>query len=112
MAYISFVGSFDELSNLEELQTQYREQFDVWTDNEDVEFSEPRGFRNGLSYSSIGGQDSVTVYLAKVTDTIGHLVVDCPAGGWVEECFCHINEDGEPVKSGDNFNPNPIEQII
>lgn len=116
MAYISFVGSFDELPNLDELQTQYPERIDYWTeldyDYQDVECSAPTGFRNGLSYYSIGGQDSVTVYLAKIDDKIGHLVADCPAAGWVEECFCYLNEDGEPVKSGDDFNPNPIEQII
>ena len=72
------------------------------------------GFRAGLEYKEIGGKDSLTIYLAKLSAApgIGHLVADCTPGGWVSDTFVNLDENGEPIKAAENFNPNPVEQVI
>lgn len=117
MAYISFVGFIQEPTNHAELSEQYPQQFHERYLGEDslgdfVYNHVGEGFRDGLEYSVIGGENSLTVWLAVVSDGIGHLVADCPAGGWVDECFCVLDSDGKPLKSEDNYNPNPVPQVI
>jgi len=73
------------------------------------------GFRAKLEYKEIAHKDSLTIYLAVVPGTkptIGHLVADCTPGGWVSDTFVMLDENGEPIKAADNFNPNPVEQVI
>lgn len=73
-----------------------------------------QGGRTGMQYDHIDGQDQLSIYLAKVPflQNIGHLVADCPAGGWYEETFCILDAEGNPVKSADNLNPNPVPQLL
>lgn len=114
--YISFCGTFDVPENADDLAAQFPMQYDEvfeGTDSlgDDRYRDVSTGFRDGLSYDAIDGKDSLTVYLAKVSDNIGHLVASCPAGGWADETFVFLDEGGTPMKSAENFNPNPIEQL-
>lgn len=116
MAYISFVGFFPEVSESKLLQStyplQYEEVFEGRDSHGDDRFRDvSTGFRAGLKYDAIDGKDSLTVFLAKVDDNTGHLVASCPEGGWADECFVYLDESGDPKKSEDNFNPNPVEQL-
>jgi hypothetical protein len=72
------------------------------------------GFRTGLEYKEIGGKDSLTIYLAVVPgyNHIGHLVADCTPGGWVSDTFVMLDENSQPIKAAENFNPNPVEQLL
>ncbi len=72
------------------------------------------GFREGLLYKVIGRQDSLTVYLAEYpyNECIGHLVADCPQGNWVDSMWVKLDNEGNPVKAEENFNPNPVPQVI
>lgn len=70
------------------------------------------GFRDGLKYEAIGGVDNFTIYLATINASIGHLVASCPSAGWVDDCFVYLDESGHPIKSEENFNPNPVEQLL
>ena len=114
--YISFVGFIQEPENIETLQYTYlmgmQEVFlGENSHQEEVYDWKPTGFRDGLKYEVIGGQDSLTVYLATIDQNTGHLVADCPEGGWVNDCFCVLDAEGNPVKEN-QFNPNPVEQVI
>lgn len=114
--YVSFCGTFEVPENNNELSKkfplQYEEIFEG-TDSlgEDRYREVSTGFRDGLTYETINGKDSLTVYLAKIDDSTGHLVASCRAGGWADETFVFLNEHGKPVKSANNFNPNPVEQL-
>lgn len=115
-AYISFCGTFNVPANADELSSQFRIQYDEIFDGTDSHGNDRYrdvsiGFRDGLTYEAIDGKDSLTVYLAKVSDEIGHLVASCPEGGWADETFVFLDEAGIPVKSADNFNPSPVEQL-
>lgn len=105
--YISFVGYFDVLPNEQQLTKKYKRETRI-NDRDDIEDT---GYLLDVKYQSIGGKDSLTVYLADLGDNIGHLVADCSAGGWCDSAFVRI-QNGEPVKSELNFNPNPVEQVI
>lgn len=114
--YISFCGTFNVPANANELAKlfpiQYDEIFEGTDSHGDDRYRDvSTGFRNGLNYETIDGKDSLTVYLAKIDDSTGHLVASCPAGGWADETFVFLDEGGNPVKSAENFNPNPIEQL-
>ncbi len=122
--YISFCGFFEEPSlsqnNWEETLNlfypeQFREEY-LGTDSHGDECYREIGcgFREGLSYEVIGGQDSLTVYLAKTSENpfVGHLVADCPQGNWVDSMWVKLDEEGNPVKAEENFNPNPVPQVI
>ena len=114
--YISFCGTFNVPENVDALAAQFPiEYYEIYegTDSHGKErYREvSTGFRSGLSYEAIDGKDSLTVYLAKVSGNIGHLVASCPAGGWADETFVFVDEHGRPVKSAENFNPNPVEQL-
>ena len=116
MAYISFVGFFDEPSD-PELKTRYPMTFQEIYEGTDSHGDERYrsvscGFREGLKYECIGGVDSLTAYLATISDGIGHLVADCPQGGWVDDCFVYLDDNGQPIKSEENYNPNPVEQLL
>lgn len=101
MPYIAFVGFFKEVepSIVAALNVQYPELFsqeylgknsfgdDVFQDN-------PAGYRGLLQYEQIDYRDSLTVYLARINDKVGHLVADCPEREWVEECFVYLDGDG------------------
>ena len=128
--YISFVGSVLLPSNLEALKSKYpvstfKEEVLIRNrnigyddDNRQIEIdndyfcTETResGFRENLDYKVIDGKDSITVYMAVIDDISGHLVVSCPAGGWLETAFV-IVENGSLKKSSKNFNPNPVRQL-
>lgn len=115
--YLSFVGFFDVPQNIHVLYEQHPLQTDKvfeGVDSHGVErYREVSvGFREGLTYKEIDSQDSLTVYLAKVSNAIGHLVASCPAGGWVGESFVFLDEVGNPIKSSENFNPNPVKQLL
>lgn len=119
MPYIAFVGFFKEVepSIVANLNVQYPELFSqeylgknsfgdgVFQDN-------LAGYRGLLQYEQIDYRDSLTIYLARINEQIGHLVADCPEGGWVEECFVYLDSDGMPIKSDGNWNPNPIPQLL
>jgi len=96
--YISFCGTFEVPFNADALSAQFPLQYDT-------------AFRDGLSYEAIDGKDSLTVYLAKVDHNTGHLVASCPAGGWEDETFVFLDNEGSPVKSAENFNLNPVRQL-
>lgn len=102
--YISFIG-FLETPSESDLLTLNR----VYPPNHKC-----RGFRENLQYKEIGGKDSLTIELAVIPGHahIGHLVADCTPGGWVSDTFVMLDENGDPIKSPENFNPNPVEQII
>ena len=115
--YISFCGTFNVPANSSELAArfpiQYDEIFEGTDSHGDGRYREvTTGFRDGLNYEAIDGKDSLTVYLAKIDDSTGHLVASCPAGGWANETFVFLDNGGNPVKSAENFNPNPIEQLL
>jgi len=93
--YISFVGFFDKLPNEQELENQLQQ-----------------GLFADLPQKCIGGQDSLSIYLTDLGNGIGYLVADCPAGGWEDAAFVTLSNDGQPVKSEDNWNPNPVPQAI
>lgn len=114
--YISFCGTFYVPQNANDLSSQfplqYNEIFEGTDSLGDDRYREvSTGFRDGLNYEAIDGKDSLTVYLAKLSGNIGHLVASCPAGGWADETFVFLDEHEQPVKSADNFNPNPVEQL-
>lgn len=114
--YISFCGTFNVPTNANSLAVQYPMQYEesfegTDSNGDDIYQDIQTGFRNGLIYEEIDGKDSLTVYLAKIDDMTGHLVASCPAGGWSDETFVFLGESGCPVKSADNFNPNPVEQL-
>lgn len=98
--YISFCGKLKLPHNHKELERKFP-----------MSHYEQSGFRKKLLYDAIQTKDSLTVYLAKIDEKTGHLVADCPAGGWYEDVFvCLLN--GKPEKAEDNFNPNPFEQLL
>lgn len=114
--YISFCGTFNVPEN-SDLETRYPMTFSETFEGTDslgdhIYREVSNGFRQGLQYETIDGRDSLTVYLAKVSNDIGHLVADCPAGGWVDEAFVHLDASGNPIKSQDNWNPNPVPQLV
>lgn len=94
--YVSFCGTF--------LVPEIKES--------EFAFEEGSCFLEGYAYKQIGGQDSLTVFLTEVADGIGHLVADCPANGWQDSTFVLLDEENLPIKSEDNFNPNPVPQVI
>ena len=128
--YISFVGTVLLPTNVEELKSKYSVatyQEDVLVRNREIGYDDDNnqveidndywstetketGFRNDLEYKAVDGKDSLTVYIAKINDKIGHLVADCPAGGWVESCFVQL-ENGNLKKATENTNPNPVRQL-
>lgn len=115
--YISFCGVFSVPENFKRLEAayplQYDEIFEGTDSHGDDRYREvSTGFRDGLNYEAIDGQDSLTVYLARIDGNTGHLVASCPAGGWADETFVFLDESGAPVKSEDNFNPNPVRQLV
>lgn len=115
-AYISFCGTFNVPPNAKSLAMQfpmqYEEVFQGTDSNGDDCYKDvSTGFRSGISYESIDGKDSLTVYLAKIDDSTGHLVASCPAGGWADETFVFLGQSGHPIKSAGNYNPNPVEQL-
>jgi len=114
--YISFCGTFNVPANANELATQfpiqYAEIFEGTDSHGDDRYRDvSTGFRDGLNYEVIDGKDSLTVYLAKIDDNTGHLVASCPAGGWADETFVFLDRQDNLVKSSENFNPNPVEQL-
>lgn len=114
--YISFCGTFNVPGNADILSAQFPQQYDEIFEGTDSHGDDryrevSTGFRDGLGYEAIDGKDSLTVYLAKVSGNIGHLVASCPAGGWADETFVFLDESGKPVKAAENFNPNPVEQL-
>ena len=114
--YISFCGAFNVPENADALAVQFPLQYDEVFEGTDSHGDDryrdvSTGFRDGLSYASIDGKDSLTVYLAKIDDNVGHLVASCPAAGWADETFVFLDERGNPVKSAENFNPHPVEQL-
>lgn len=114
--YISFCGTFNVPQNADNLSSQFPLQYDEIFEGVDSHGDEryrevSTGFRDGLTYEVIDGKDSLTVYLAKVSANIGHLVASCPAGGWADETFVFLDGGGNPIKSAENFNQNPIEQL-
>lgn len=115
--YISFCGTFETPENIDALLAQFKSQYEEVFEGTDSHGNHyyreiPTGFRDGLNYNIIGGKDSLTVYIAKIDDNTEHLVADCPEAGWVEETFVQLDEYGNPVKSPNNYNPNPFEQLI
>lgn len=115
--YISFCGimSTPDWKTQAELVVKFPLKFVekyIGTDSANDEHWEtvPTGYREGLMYETIGGSESMTLSLSIISEEIGHLVADCPDGGWVEETFVML-ENGSPVKASE-FNPNPIEQVI
>lgn len=116
MKYISFCGYFEEPDNVDELEKKYpetfREEFLGTNSHEEDCYKDINcGFREDLDYQHIANKDSLDVYLAVIDETTGHLVADCPAGGWVNDCFVILDTEGQPVKANEE-NPNPIEQVI
>lgn len=114
--YISFCGTFNLPENADALNERFPLEYDEIFEGTDSHGDDryrdvSTGFREGLNYEAIDGKDSLTVYLAKVSPGIGHLVASCPAGGWADETFVFLDEIGNPVKSADNLNPNPVEQL-
>lgn len=115
--YISFCGTFnvpDADTLAAQFPLQYDEIFEGTDSHGDDRYREvSTGFRDGLSYEAIDGEHSLTVYLSKVPGTVnvGHLVASCPAGGWAHEAFVFLDERGKPIKSANNFNPNPVKQL-
>lgn len=101
--YISFCGNIKTPISSEILEEQY-----PVIENQN---GAPTGFRHSLDYAPFATKDSLTVYVARVQNSIGHMVADCPAAGWHEDTFCFLDEDGAPVKE-DDFNPNPVPQLI
>lgn len=87
MPYISFLGFMKDVepSIVAELSIEYPlvEWYNVQQPN-----------RSGLVYDQIDQRDSLTVYLARINDQVGHLVADCPEREWVEECFVYLDGDG------------------
>lgn len=115
--YISFCGTFDVPENsaalYDRFPLQYREIFEGTDSHGEDRYREvSTGFCDGLKYVVIDGENSLTVYLATVTNNIGHLVASCPAGGWADETFVFLDESGNPVKSEENFNYNPVRQLL
>lgn len=121
--YISFCGFLEEpkFTEFEQglLAQSYPEQFHeeclgINSHDEEVYREIKCGFRDNLEYGVIGGQDSLTVWLAKLSENpfMGHLVADCPQGGWVESMWVLLDNEGNPVKAEGNFNPNPVPQVI
>ena len=117
--YISFVGTFDVPKIASELYSKFPMKYYQINEGENSHGEEtitdmPEGFLEGLEYESVHSElDGIDLYLAKVPlpnlEIVGHLVVWCVAGGWNVETFCFI-KDGLPVKSENNFNPNPVPQ--
>ena len=89
----------------EECEEWYDESREIWT----TQYVQEKEFRQGLEYQSLDGKDSLTVYLAIIDHKTGHLVADC--GGWSTGTFV-VLENGRPKKSQNNYNPNPIEQLV
>ena len=119
--YISFVGLLETPteSDLLTLNRVYPENisevFQGYDTNGDPVYRDyNEGIRPGLNYREIGFKDSLTIYLAVIPGYahVGHLVADCTPGGWVSDTFVMLDENGEPIKAADNFNPNPVEQVI
>jgi hypothetical protein len=111
--YISFLGTFNVPNNLKELHARFPLQGEEVFEGRDAGNDCYRDwFRENLSYQAIDGKDSLTVYLATIDAHTAHLVASCPQGGWSEETFVFLDENGNPVKAADNFNPNPIEQLL
>lgn len=121
MPYIAFVGFFKEVDP--KLVSSLNDECPVIINCHEtgetdsigcpIFKEEWTGFREGgLFYSQIDYRDSLTIYLARINEQIGHLVADCPEGGWVEECFVYLDSDGNPIKDDDNWNPNPIPQLL
>jgi hypothetical protein len=94
--YISFLGFIQSPSNLETLEKQYPLSED--------------GFCAALKYEQIDQKDSLLIFLAKIDINTGHLVADFPDQR-NESAFVLLNKDGMPLKSNDNFNPNPVPQL-
>jgi hypothetical protein len=114
--YVSFLGTFNVPNNSEELHARFALQWEEVFEGrdsagDDIYRDVTTGFRENLSYQAIGGKDSLTVYLATIDAHTAHLVASCPQGGWSEETFVFL-ENGNPVKAADDFNPNPIEQLL
>lgn len=130
--YVSFVGFLVLPSNNDQLEKkypnntysyeesywevtgeEYDEEREEWYDTEE-EFTRiitgEEEFKN-LEYSIIDSQDSLTVYLSIIDEKTGHLVADCPAGGWSTGTFV-VLENGTPKKSENNYNPNPVRQLV
>lgn len=119
--YISFIGfletpSEDSISILNRVYPPViSEVLEGYNSHDEPVYKDyNEGFRAGLEYTEIGGKDSLTIYLAVVPGYthVGHLVADCTPGGWVSDTFVMLDENGEPIKAAENFNPNPIEQVI
>ena len=112
--YLSFVGDIKTPNEkaIAELSAKYQvKTYEVVSgytnEGEEVTAKESEGFRQGLKYKEIGGIESLSVYLAVVSNGIGHIVSRC--SDWAEETFCMLGGDGLPIKATDR-NPNPIEQ--
>ena len=125
MAYISFIGfletpSEDSISILNRVYPPViSEVLEGYNNHDEPVYRDyNEGFRTGLEYKEkykeIGGKDSLTIYLAVVPgyNHIGHLVADCTPGGWVSDTFVMLDENSQPIKAAENFNPNPIGQVI
>ena len=117
--YISFIGVIKtpEESVLTTLNKIFPQQtFEEYTgyfydDGEPVVNYKGAGFRAfkgvALEYKKINEK----VHLCKLGGNIGHLVVECKEGNWVEETFCLLDRNQMPIKASD-FNPNPIKQLL
>ncbi len=119
--YISFVGFLEtpDEKSIESLNRIYppviSEVLEGYNNHDEPVYKGyNEGFRTGLEYKEIGGKDSLTIYLAAIPGYthVRHLVADCTPGGWVHDTFVMLDENGEPIKAAENFNPNPIEQVI
>jgi hypothetical protein len=114
MPYISFCGFLLEPEIDQQVVLNNEHPYKSYPYNPlDGHYEVTTNFRVGLHYEPIGGQDSLTVFLAK-TDIpgVGHLVADCPQGGWANDCWVKLDEADNPLKQEDNWNPNPVPQVI
>jgi hypothetical protein len=116
--YISFTGTFNVPTNHEELNIQfpmtyYHRHLGLNSHNEEIIEEYEQGFRSGgLIYNSLySNLDGIDLYISVIENNIGHLVVQCLNGGWNEETFCFLDENGMPIHAEDNFNPNPVPQV-
>ena len=81
------------------------------------EMEEPKvnaqGRIDGLKYKYIDGKDGLSIYLAIVDpkEGIGHLVADC-LPNWVEHTLVLLDQNENPVYDPENFNPNPVTQLV
>jgi hypothetical protein len=105
--YVSFVG-FILLPTEEEIKMAF-------PNGQPVELGSYENDLDNFTGTPVDGKDSLTVYainsgIKAKKGIVGFVIADCPAGGWRHGSYCYWDGD-KVVKSPDNYNPNPVQQL-